>query len=124
MLDAEGLSKAAEGNRLVHGYIARARELDATVVVSTVTLAETLRGRHADTVVHKLLRAAHRQPVTEFIGREAGRLLGRTQRRDTVDAIVAVTAMSLGQGVLLLTSDPGDLAALTEDDSRVRVVVV
>lgn len=124
VLDAEGLSKAAAGDPRVRAYIARARELDADIVVSTLTLTETLRGKPADAAIHRLLEAADRQPVTEAIGREAGELLGQTERRDTVDAVIAVTARSLQRSVLVLTSDPGDLTTLTGNCSRVNIVSV
>jgi hypothetical protein len=51
-------------------------------------------------------------------------LLGRTGRADTVDAIVAVTALGLGQRVRILTSDPDDLRVLTAEMDRVSVVTI
>jgi hypothetical protein len=46
------------------------------------------------------------------------------RRDDTVDAIVAVTAQTLGSRVRLLTGDPDDLEALTADMANVTVVPI
>lgn len=53
-----------------------------------------------------------------------GRLLVRTKRTDTVDALVATTAIRLGQPTIILTSDPTGLKALTESQPLIRVVSV
>lgn len=44
VLDADGVSKSTEGDRSVQAWLERARELDADVIVSAVTLTEVLRG--------------------------------------------------------------------------------
>lgn len=41
-----------------------------------------------------------------------------------MDAIVAVTALGLGQRVRILTSDPDDLRVLTAEMDRVSVVTI
>ena len=45
VLDADGVSKAASNDRMVQAWLQRARELDADLVISAVTLAELVRGR-------------------------------------------------------------------------------
>jgi hypothetical protein len=70
------------------------------------------------------LSGFQREPVTPELGRAAGELLGRTARDDTVDAIVAVTAQSVGRLVRLLTGDPADLRALTTDMTEVTIVPI
>jgi hypothetical protein len=110
--------------RCLRAELALAERLGATVHVSAVTLAETLRGGPRDARVHSLLKGVVPQPVTPWLGRAAAELLGRTGRADTVDAIVAVTASGLGQKVRILTSDPDDLRALTADMDGVSVVAV
>jgi predicted nucleic acid-binding protein len=124
LLDSEGLSAAAAGSPRVRAELALAERLGASVHVSAVTLAETLRGGPRDARLHSLLKGVVPQPVTPGLGRAAGELLGRTGRADTVDAIVAVTASGLGQKVRILTSDPDDLRALTADMDGVSVVAV
>jgi predicted nucleic acid-binding protein len=124
LLDSEGLSAAAAGSPRVRAELALAERLGATIHVSAVTLAETLRGGPRDARVHSLLKGVVPQPVTPGLGRAAGELLGRTGRADTVDAVVALTASGLGQKVRILTSDPDDLRALTADMDGVSVVAV
>jgi predicted nucleic acid-binding protein len=93
----------------------------APVVVSAVTLAEVLRGHPRDAAIHLLLKGCRVEPVSRAIGREAGELLGRTGRKDTVDAVVVATAAMTPGRVMLLTSDVGDLRALAADLPAVEV---
>jgi len=124
VLDSEGLSKAAAHDPNALAWVARAKEQRVPLVVSAVTLTETVRGKGRDARIHLLTRNATVQAVDDELAVEAGRLLGRTNRSDTVDAIVAITAARLQQPAVLLTSDPTDLAALTEDYPLVRVVAI
>jgi len=125
VLDAEGVSKAARGDVAAAAFVAAAARLGLPVVVSAITLTETLRGTPRDAPVHRLLKGMEVVPVDVEIARAGGRLLGRAGQSDTVDAIVVATAemlvTRLGGPVLVLTSDVGDLRALAEPPSRVRV---
>jgi len=124
LLDAEGLSKAADGHPLVRAFILAAEISRTPVVVSAVTLAETLRGHRRDASVHRVLGGCRIEPVSAEVGRAAGELLGRTGRKDTVDAVVAATAAGLPGSVRVLTSDPSDLRALTEGMPGIHVEAV
>lgn len=124
VLDGEGLSKAATGDPRAVAWIARARELRLPLVVNAVTLTETIRGGGRDAPVHLLTKNARVDQVDAGLAAEAGRLLGRTKRSDTVDALVATTALRLGQPTIILTSDPRDLEALTEGQPQVQVIAV
>lgn len=124
LLDSGALSKAAAGDVRVRAELAVAEQLGADIHVSSVTLAEALRGHPRDARVHALLAGVNKDPVSPELGREAGELLGRTRRDDTVDAIVAVTAQAAGTRVRLLTGDPNDLPALTADMTGVIVVAI
>ena len=123
LLDAEGLSYASANHR-VRAELTMALQLGTSIHVSAVTLAETLRGSQRDARVHSLLAAVRQEPVTPALGKAAGELLGRTRRSDTVDAIVAVTARSVGRRVRILTSDADDLRSLTADMDGVSVIPV
>ena len=92
------------------------------MVINAVTLAETIRGSARDAHVHRITRRAHIDEVDADIAVEAGRLLGATGRADTVDALVAVTAIRLQKPVTILTSDPDDLRALTAGHPDINVV--
>jgi predicted nucleic acid-binding protein len=124
VLDAQGLSKAAAGDPRVAAWIARARELRLPLVVNAVTLTETIRGGGRDAAIHLLTRNAHVDDVDGSFAIEAGRLLGRLRRSDTIDALVATSAIKRVRPVVVLTSDPVDLEALTADHPQVQVVAV
>ncbi|MDP9181818.1 MAG: PIN domain-containing protein [Actinomycetota bacterium] len=124
VLDSDGLAKAAAGDPWAVAWVARARELRLPLVVNAVTLTETIRGGRRDVVVHLLIRNAHVDHVDAEFAADAGRLLGKTKRSDTIDALVATTAIRLKQPVVILTSDPNELTALTEDHPWVAVVGV
>jgi predicted nucleic acid-binding protein len=123
VLDSSALSGAAVGDLRVRAELALAEQLGVEVHLSSVTLAETLRGHPRDARVHALLTGTNQDSVTPQLGRLAGELLGRTNRDDTIDAIVAVTAEVLGR-VRLLTGDPDDLNALTTDMPNVTVISI
>jgi hypothetical protein len=123
VLDSGALTAAAQGDVRVRAELTLAEQLGVEVHVSSVTLAETLRGHPRDARVHAVLAGASQDSVTPRLGRAAGELLGRTSRDDTVDAIVAVIAEALGQ-VRLLTGDAADLRVLTTDMPHVTVVPV
>ncbi|MDQ1686330.1 MAG: hypothetical protein QOC82_3067 [Frankiaceae bacterium] len=124
VLDSEGLSKAAAGDPRAVAWIARARELNLPIVVNAVSLTETLRGSRRDARVHLLTRNAHVDSVDPKLAAQAGQLLGRTKRSDTVDALVAVSAIRLDRPVIVLTSDPDDLTKLTAEHKDIRVVAI
>lgn len=56
VLDADGVSKAASNDRMVQAWLQRARELDADLVISAVTLAELVRGRPRDAAVNRVVK--------------------------------------------------------------------
>lgn len=124
ILDAGALSGAAEGAAQIRAELSLAEQLGVDVYVSSVTLTETLRGHGRDARVHAVLAGTDQQAVTPQLGRSAGELLGQTNRQDTVDAIVAVTAATLGSRVRLLTGDPDDLNALAANMPNVTVVPI
>lgn len=124
VLDSTALSSAAAGEVRVRAELSLAEELGVEVHVSSVTLTETLRGHRRDARVHAVLAGTDHKSVTPQLGRTAGELLGRTNRNDSIDAIVAATAETLGKRVRLLTGHPDDLAALTVDMQYVVVVPI
>jgi hypothetical protein len=124
VLDAEGLNRAAAGDHRIVAWVARARELQMPVVSNAVTLTETLRGSPRDAPVHLLTRNARIDVVDAAFAAAAGALLGRTRRSDTVDALVATTAIRVAKPVIIVTSDPADLKALTAEAPYVSVIAV
>jgi hypothetical protein len=94
--------------------------------VPAVVLAEALTGDHRrDFHANRVLRACQVRDVTEPQAREAARLRTRTGRPSTIsatDAIVAALASACPDPVVL-TSDPGDLLALSQGAVRPIAVV-
>jgi predicted nucleic acid-binding protein len=130
VLDSEGLSKLATGDGRVRGYLEAARARRARVAVSAITLTEVLRGGARDAAVHHVISRIIVVPVSAEIARGAGELLGKaglSGHRCVIDAVVAATALEMERPVVLLTSDPDDLAKLVEEPQRPksqRVAVV
>ena len=129
VLDAEGLSKAAAGDKQVTAWLERAREVDADILLPAVTVAEVVRGGPGDTRVNRVIKASDVVVADETLGRSAGALLGRAQSRATIDAFVAATAVSarnrlVASRCFVLSSDPGDLGALLADEPAVQVIHV
>ncbi len=124
VLDSSALSGAAAGQVRVRAELSLAEELGVEVHVSSVTLTEALRGHRRDARIHAVLAGTNQELVTPQLGRAAGELLGRTNRNETIDAIVAVTAGALGTRVRLLTGDPDDLTGLTAEMANVSVVPI
>ncbi len=124
VLDSGALGAAATGDPRVRAELTLAEQLGVAIHVSSVTLTETLRGHRRDARIHALLAGVVQHSVTPALGRAAGELLGRLDRDDTVDALVAVNAEVIGRRVRLLTGDPVDLRALTTGMPNVTVVPV
>jgi predicted nucleic acid-binding protein len=83
--------------------------------VPAVVLAEALTGDHRrDFHVNRLLRACQLRTTDEAGAREAARLRAATGRAGTISAVDAVVAAfaTTRPDAVVLTSDPGDLAAL------------
>lgn len=128
VLDSEGLSKAAESDRAIQVHLEAAKRRDARVVISAVTIAETMRDPVRDANLNRAIKAVVTVDVDKDIARDAGALLGGgamsgTPGNSTVDALVAATAIRQELPVLVLTSDPGDLVRLV-DGTPVKVTHV
>jgi predicted nucleic acid-binding protein len=123
VLDAEGLVKLAAQNPAVYTRVKAARVRNGNVVTAASTLAEVLRGGPSDARMHRVLGRMTVIPIESQQGRAAGELLGRTGlsgHRCALDALLAVIALDQPRPVVLLTSDPRDLARLTEEPGRPR----
>ena len=123
ILDAQGLVQLANGDRLARTLVRRAGLRNAPVVTAASTLAEVLRGGPKDSPLHRALTWVTVIPVDQDYGRMAGELLGRnglSGHRHALDALLAAVALTQPRPALLLTSDPDDMAVLTEEPGRPR----
>ncbi|WP_322753695.1 hypothetical protein [Frankia sp. Cas3] len=93
-------------------------------MTTSIILTEVLRGHRRDAQVHKLLGGLRVDSVTPEIGRLAGELLGSLDMNNTVDAVVAMTALRAEPPVLVLTSDICDFERLLGERPDIRVVQV
>jgi predicted nucleic acid-binding protein len=121
VLDAQGLVKLAAGDPAVRALVQTAHQRYDDVVTAASTLTEVLRGGAADARMHRILQLVTVASIDEAAGRKAGELLGATGlsgHRRTADAMLAVVALAQPRPALLLTSDPDDLARLTEEPDR------
>jgi predicted nucleic acid-binding protein len=121
VLDAQGIVRLAEANKNVFAWARRTDALGGDIVTAASTLAEVLRGGARDARIHRILRRVTVVEIDKDMGRKAGELLGATGmagHRCTVDAFLAAVALAQRRPVILLTSDPDDMARLTEEPDR------
>jgi predicted nucleic acid-binding protein len=130
VLDAQGLAKLAAGDPAVRALVQTAHQRYDNVVTAASTLAEVLRGGAADARMHRVLQRVTVASIDKAVGRKAGELLGATGlsgHRCAVDAMLAAVALAQRRPALLLTSDPDDMARLTQEPNRskrARVAVI
>lgn len=126
VLDCEGLSKAALNDRTMQLHLMHAKRRSTNVVVSAITLTELLRGGPRDAAVHRVIKRMNVKELTSELARHAGELLGAKgfTGEAAIDAVVAATALSEPRPVVILTSDPKDLKALTEGEPGVAVAAI
>jgi predicted nucleic acid-binding protein len=123
ILDAEGIVKFADGDPRTLERLRYAWQRNGKVVTAASALAEVLRGGPRDAKVHRVLRSVTVVPIDKALGRTAGELLGRaglSGHRCTIDALLAAVALGQPRPGVLLTSDPEDMARLTEEPGLPR----
>lgn len=113
ILDSGAVIALARGDDRTRAFLARAVEDGIEVLVPSVVIAETVRGRGPrDAPVNRVLSSVDRFPeVDEAVARVAGHLLGSARSDETIDALVIATTLHVGGG-RILTGDPGDLKKL------------
>ena len=109
-LDSGALIATEKSNRRVWGFLKQAHQIDAKVTVPAVVLAQVWRGNNA--VLARLLKGCDIESLDETKAKAVGRLLAKSGTNDIVDAAVVFGAAKRGDAVV--TSDPGDLLALSE----------
>jgi predicted nucleic acid-binding protein len=123
VLDAQGIVRLAAADKSVFAWARRTDALGGEIVTAASTLAEVLRGGAGDARIHRILRRVTVVDIDKSVGRKAGELLsatGLSGQRCTVDALLAAVALAQRRPVILLTSDPDDLARLTQEPDRRR----
>jgi PIN domain len=123
ILDSGAVIAWQRGRPSVWGRVAQAVRRGTPIVTPAVVLAECVRGGPRDAPIHRLLAIAHVPFIGPRVAIAAGRLLGEAGMNATVDALVAAEAIRGGPCVVL-TSDPGDLAALVGKRPYVQVIAI
>lgn len=111
VLDAGAFLAVERGDREVVALVKRERLRGLVPVSHGGVVGQVWRGgagRQAN--VARLLQGVDVAPLDETLGRRVGVLLGRTGTSDVHDA--AVVLLAAADDDEILTSDPGDLAAL------------
>jgi predicted nucleic acid-binding protein len=112
VLDAGALLAAERNDRRFHVLFREMLVSGRIPLVPAPVLAQVWRGGARQANLSRLLRGCRIEPTDEATARGAGVLLGKAGTADAVDAIVVATALT--HHALVITSDPGDLAKLTE----------
>ena len=116
-----GVLIAAERNdRLVCALHRRLLEQGDSPSVASTVLAQAWRGG-PQAQLSRLLAGCDVRPLTETQARDTGRLLARASSSDIVDANVVIVARERGE--VVLTSDQGDLAPLSQALGRPYVEI-
>ena len=109
VLDAGALIGIDRGDRRVAALIELGRRNGAGLATTTPVLAQAWRDGARQAQLSRLLPMIDTRIVDVEAAKRAGELLAMSHTSDVVDALLAQV---VAPGDQLLTSDPGDLAAL------------
>lgn len=122
LLDSEGLSRAARGERVLGAQLRYARRRGFRVITTSMTLIEAYDMKASHAAWRWTLSRIHVEPVTEDIAHEAIALLrevGLHGHKYAIDSVLAVIAKRQTGPVTVFTSDRDDMDLLCGE----RVVV-
>lgn len=117
-LDSGAVIALARGDRAVMALLRYYRDAGAFFIIPVPVLAETLRGGRADASVNRILNTMKLVVLDAEAARDAGRRLGATKSKATVDALIVAAALR-GGATDVLTSDPDDLSRLADGELHV-----
>jgi len=120
ILDAGALIGIDRDDRRTAGLIELGRRSGAALVTSAPVVAQAWRGSARQAMLARLLAMIDVRSTHLADARAAGELLAAAGTADVVDALLAMLAVP---GDHLLTSDPGDLRALSAERG-IPVIVV
>lgn len=121
VVDSGAIIALSRNDARPRAVLTSAWEAGVDVVIPSVVLAETVRGKAEDAPVNRIVKAVGEiVPALEQDGRLAGALLGSTGSKSTIDAIIVAIAIRLGHAVIL-TGDPDDLTALSRGHEEIRI---
>lgn len=124
VLDSQGLSKAVLKDAPVYEWISAANRRRLPVVISAATLVEATDPKSVSAAYDWTVSRLRVEPLSKDLARNATALLraaGFHGHRHAIDAMVCATALAIPGEVVILTSDPDDLSALTVDHPRIAI---
>lgn len=121
-LDAGALIAFERGREAVAVIVAQAEALDMELVIPATALAQAWRGGPRSASLAMLIDGANVEPLDERRAKQVGERLGQRGTTDVADAHVVCTA--LDRDASILTSDPDDIAGLTQADETLEIVPV
>ncbi len=130
VLDSGGLTALVGGSQRAREWLRWVIEHDGVISLPTPILVESTTGDGArDAEVNRIVGVLERaaavlQAPDEATARRAGRLRYLAKTDDGIDALVAAAAVGDGSPAVVLTSDPGDLDRLLQNDRQVSVRAV
>lgn len=122
VLDAGALIAVERGNKDLVALIRGALDLGYPIVIPATVLAQVWRGGPRAARLGRLLDAGDVDVLGAMRAREIGLRLGERDANDVADAHVVCCAAEFR--VAVLTSDPGDIQALTRPGEEVAVIAV
>lgn len=125
VLDSEGLSRLLDDHEPTVALVAEARRRGMEVVISALTVIETVHARTDRARLKWLLSGLRIVPVGDEDARSASDMLidaGLHGHKYAIDAVVAEMALRQQRPVVMLTSDIDDMTKLCGD--RIRLVGV
>jgi predicted nucleic acid-binding protein len=117
-LDSGALIQWERADERVRAWLQVAWDRGEVPTIPSVTLAETWRGARSARIA-LLLKACVVEVLDESLAREAGVLRSLVSGATGIDAVVVASAARRSDTIL--TTDPGDLAALAEKVSGVTI---
>jgi hypothetical protein len=127
VLDAGALIALDRNDRAVWAMLRNAADEMSEVSVPTGAIAQAWRDGARQALLARALKHCDEVPLDGPLARASGVLCGRASTHDIVDASVAVVGAARSQhgAVVIVTSDPGDVAHLINVlGVRVRIASV
>lgn len=120
VLDAGALIAVERYDRSMWAILAEVRERGTDTFVPATALAQAWRGGPRSAPIARLLEACTVDPLDEQRAKQVGVRLGSRGASDVPDAHVACCAAARNAAVA--TSDPDDIAALSEPGADIRLI--
>lgn len=111
VLDAGALVGIDKHDRHISDLLRELQAREVPLVTSAAVVAQVFRHGSRQARLARLLHDTKIEPLTEEAGRTIGKLLAKSTTSDVVDGHVAIL---LKDGDLCITSDPRDIATLSE----------